>query len=113
MVYVAIEHFFDELHVAEMVKASAATSTCCHGAGVENGSRVAAVHDLMQALDHRFKKAIDTIRPRQLEKGAKYLRRGEGMVYGREGGGVQEMEESLDGETRMGQIQRPRAGVGG
>ncbi len=66
-----------EVQAFEDIEAGPATATGGHGAGVENSGGIAAVHDLVEALDGCFEKAVDVVRAGELEERTQDLRRGE------------------------------------
>ena len=67
----------------------AAATTCAHSSGVEYSSCVAAVEDLMKALDDCFEEAIDAVRAGELEERAQDLGGTKGVGRWRQRGGVE------------------------
>lgn len=68
-------------------EAGAAAAAGGHGGGVEDGGGVAAVEDLVEALDDGFEEAVDAVGAGELEEGAEDLGGAEVGVGLRLGGG--------------------------
>lgn len=66
-----------KVQALEDVKARSTTATGGHCASVEDRGGVAAVHDLMKALDNCFEEPIDVVGAGELEKRAEDLWGGE------------------------------------
>lgn len=90
---VAVRHVrgLAELVGAERLEARAASAAGGHGAGVEDRGGVAAVHDLVEALDHGFEETVDAVGTGDLQEGAEDLGGAEVVGCGWEGGGVEVM----------------------
>lgn len=87
-------------------------ATGCHSASVEDGSGIPGIEDLVQAFNDGFEQAVNAIGAGDLKERAKDLRAAEGRVEGGESGGVEEVEERLEGEMGVWEVEGSRA-VGG
>ncbi len=67
----------------------------------------------MESLDRRFEKAVDLVGAGELEERAEDLRRAEWRGGRREGGGVEVVRESLEGQIGVREVEGAWAGGGG
>lgn len=98
--------------VATKERARSTTASRSHGGGVEHSGGVAAIKNLVEALDDRFQEAVDAVRARELEEGAQDLGRAEVVGWVGETGGVEEVDESFDCEDCVGEVELAGAGWG-
>jgi hypothetical protein len=101
----------EEIGIQRAIDAAAASGR--HGGRVEDCGGVAAVEEPVQALDDCLEEAVDAVGAGDLEEAAEDLGRAERRGGGREGRGVEEVEERLEGEVGVGEVEAARPAVRG